>query len=177
MTVKDMAAALRRYLSYRQRTRANDILSEDELDDFDDLTDLIGLFVERKSGERPDITVKGTGQKRRGGLRLPIELGVALQGVSDLRECMALNISDGGLFLATFSEPLPPGTDVDLDLSLVEDDTRLRLSGTVQWVSSGDDGVLPKGMGIRFVGLSPVQNEALSRFIDGRTEALLDLIT
>jgi uncharacterized protein (TIGR02266 family) len=176
MTVKDMAAALRRYLSYRQRMRANDALSEEEEDDFEDLADLIGLFIERKAGERPGIELQGTGQKRRGALRLPMKLEVTLTGASDLRECMALNISEGGLFLATAGQPLPTGTDIDLGLYLEEDQTHLELTGTVQWLSTGNEGVLPQGMGIRFVDLSPTQNAALARFIDGQTEALIDLM-
>lgn len=174
MTVRELAAAVRKYISYRQRLRGGETLSPDDLEDYEDLADLIAAFLARKCGEPPTVTIRCRG--RRATVRLPLQLNVTLSGTSDLRECMALNISEGGIFLAAPGTDLQPGTPVNLHLLLQEDGTRLVLQGAVQWLSTGEEDALPTGVGIRFVGMNKGQREALERFLDGQTEALVDFL-
>jgi len=173
MSVKELAAAIRKYVSYRQRLRAEEALSQEEVEDYHDHLDMISMFLARKATEKPEITIR-RGQTR-STLRVPANVDAVLASSSDLRECMALNISEGGVFLATDNPDLAPGTPVRLELTLKEEGSTLRLGGLVQWVSGGADAPLMAGIGIRFTGLTTAQKKALESFVDGRTEALLDL--
>jgi uncharacterized protein (TIGR02266 family) len=174
MALKELSSAIRKYVSYRQRLRAGEQLPQDEMEDYYDHLDYISLFLARKAGEKPAVTIRNG--RSRTTLRVPAAVTAQLASSSDLRECMALNISEGGIFLATDNPDLAPGTPVRLEIVLREEKSALKLSGVVQWQSTGSESPLLSGIGIRFTGLTTAQKKALEQFVDGRTESLLDLL-
>lgn len=173
MALKDLSAAISDYLSFRGRLRAGERLTSAEQEEYENLVELIDLFISRKAGEPPLVSV--TRRKgRRSSIRVPVEVNAVLKCASDLRECMALNLSEGGVFLAT-KKTLPLGTEVHLTLQLKAEKTEVSVGGIVQWVCL-EDGPLPEGIGIYFADLDGNQRAALQRFIDGETEALVELM-
>ena len=141
MALKDLSAAINDYLSFRGRLRAGERLISAEQEDYENLVELLDLFISRKAGEPPLVSV--TRRKgRRSSIRVPVEVRAVLKCASDLRECMALNISEGGVFLAT-DNTLPLGTETHLTLELAEEKTEVSVGGVVQWVCTGEEGPLP----------------------------------
>jgi len=174
LALKDLSAAIGDYLTFRGRLRAGERLTSVEQEEYENLVELLDLFISRKAGEPPLVSV--TRRKgRRSSIRVPVEVRAVLKSASDLRECMALNLSEGGVFLAT-DDILPLGTETDLVLELAEEKTEVSVSGIMQWQCSGNDDPLPEGIGILFTDLDDKQSAALRRFIDGETEALVELM-
>lgn len=174
MVLKDLSAAISDYLSFRGRLRHGERLTGAEQEDYENLVELLDLFIGRKAGEPPQVSV--TRRKgRRSAIRVPVEVRAVLEYASDLRECMALNLSEGGVFLTT-DENLALGTETHLVLELTEEKTEVSINGLVQWVCDGAEGPLPEGIGIYFTELGDKQRSALQRFIDGETEALVELM-
>jgi type IV pilus assembly protein PilZ len=76
------------------------------------------------------------------------------------------NLSQGGLFIATES-PLPVQSELDLVLTLKDEDERIRARGRVIWqydIRKGTSRVIP-GMGIKFIDLSPDDSRRLVDFL------------
>lgn len=78
------------------------------------------------------------------------------------------NLSRGGLFIET-PAPLPIQSAVDLALHLPEIRTVLKVKGRVVWTYDVNRSTsqLMVGSGIKFVDLSPVQHQVLTRYIAG----------
>ncbi len=97
-----------------------------------------------------------------------VELEVGITSESNLYLGFAENLSDGGLFVATYA-PMPIGAMVDLRLSLPTSPAPLNVRGEVRWIRERPDadGGWP-GMGIRFAGLTPSDEAALQAFLRQR---------
>lgn len=83
------------------------------------------------------------------------------------------NVSLGGVFVATES-PLPPGSEVTLELRLDAATLPWRVSGVVRWVrppllASPEH---PAGCGVQFQGLPPEAEAAIRDFILHQRESL-----
>ena len=79
------------------------------------------------------------------------------------------DLSEGGVFVATYEALLPPGTEVELALAL-PDRPPLRVPGVVRWVREHNDrtpGVFP-GMGIAFQAIDPQAAAAIRSFLQHR---------
>jgi molecular chaperone DnaK len=90
--------------------------------------------------------------------RIPAELRVRLAfgSMDAFVERYALNVSRGGIFVRT-RDPLPPGTTVDLEVTLDSGDKVIAGKGVVRWTTPpsgpGEADRVP-GMGIKFLELS-----------------------
>ncbi len=76
------------------------------------------------------------------------------------------NLSQGGLFIPTES-PLPVQSELDLVLTLNDQEERIRARGRVIWnydIRKGTSRVIP-GMGIKFVDLSDADRRRLKDFL------------
>ena len=79
--------------------------------------------------------------------------------------CQARQLSVGGILLATPHKELV-GKDVQLELVLRSPDTVFQVSGTVVYV-------IPSGIGVRFRGVPPEQQQILQTFLEAHGIGLL----
>ncbi|HEY3448802.1 MAG TPA: PilZ domain-containing protein [Myxococcales bacterium] len=99
------------------------------------------------------------GEARRGS-RMRVNAEVTLGSESNFYTGFSGDLSEGGVFVATYEKLLPPGAAVEVTLAL-PDRPPLKVTGKVKWVREPADhspGVFP-GMGIQF---DQVHAEALS---------------
>ncbi len=105
--------------------------------------------------------------------RVPLRVPVLCEGLGLTRLVEAVNVSSGGLFVAT-SRPLPPGTRVTVEfrLPLHRADAPLRVRGRVCWINGAPQfrQDAPVGMAVRFDALEPAVQAAVDRFV-GRSLA------
>jgi uncharacterized protein (TIGR02266 family) len=84
---------------------------------------------------------------------------------SDFWTGLSMNISEGGMFVATHVA-LPTGALVGLHFELPRHPPRIMTLGEVRWSReyTGNDDV-PPGLGIRFVGLDEASILAIRKFV------------
>ncbi len=76
------------------------------------------------------------------------------------------NLSRGGLFIAS-EAPLPVSSELDIVLTLPDQDERIRARGRVIWnydIRKGTTRVIP-GMGIKFLDISPEDSHKLAQYL------------
>ena len=108
--------------------------------------------------------------KERDNPRLPIKIRVDFTSDDSVQTVSALNISAGGLFLAT-RFPLPAGSMVLLQLNLPSLEGAVEVMGEVVWnnVNRPGHSDVPQGMGIRFISQSSLVREYLGTFQSARS--------
>lgn len=101
--------------------------------------------------------------------RLPIKINVDFTSHDSALRVLSLNISAGGIYLATYN-PLPPGSTVVLHLHLPTLDSAVEVLGEVVWnnIHPEANSGLPEGMGIRFLNMSSLAQRHLGLFQTGR---------
>ena len=98
--------------------------------------------------------------------RHPVDLRVDYSTRDAFLANRVSNLSQGGLFIAT-DNPLPVQSELDLVLTLQDDEERIRARGRVIWnydIRKGTSRIVP-GMGIKFVDLSPADSCRLADFL------------
>jgi type IV pilus assembly protein PilZ len=80
--------------------------------------------------------------------RVPVALKVSYLSRGDLAKDIVANLSSGGLFIRT-KKPLPIGSEVELEISVGENEPPIAVRGQVVWLK---DQSVEDGMGIRFTG-------------------------
>ncbi|HET6414257.1 MAG TPA: TIGR02266 family protein [Anaeromyxobacter sp.] len=111
--------------------------------------------------------------------RTPSELRIrlALGSMDAFVERYALNVSRGGIFVRT-RDPQPPGTVVDLEVTLDNGECVIRGKGVVRWTTAPSAPGEPErspGMGVKFLELSResralVDLVAATRGAEGRSD-------
>jgi uncharacterized protein (TIGR02266 family) len=123
------------------------------------------------ASERPPPSAPDSARARRRFERLGAELEVSLLSDSNFYLGLTENLSEGGLFVATYvARPL--GSHVEISVRLPGRPDALTLRGTVRWVrdySPTSDGY--PGMGIQFDALSESEHADIAAFLATR-EAL-----
>ena len=107
-------------------------------------------------------------QKRRQSQRSTLEIDVSIQTDHNFFMGLTENISEGGLFVATYDE-LPLGTELDLRLNL-PDSSPIETKAVVVWVREQNwfsEDVVP-GVGVRFHDLSEEHASAIRKFVEKR---------
>jgi uncharacterized protein (TIGR02266 family) len=105
--------------------------------------------------------------------RLHVAADVSLQTDSNFYCGLTENLSEGGLFLATWDH-LPVGTELDVDLRL--EGRRIQARGVVRWArehSRFTEDVAP-GVGVQFLELAPEDRGAIAAFIRRRDPLLYE---
>jgi uncharacterized protein (TIGR02266 family) len=100
--------------------------------------------------------------------RFPFEINVDIVSEHNFYAGLSLNISEGGLFVATHVE-YPVGTKLEIRLLLPGDEEPTTIKTEVRWVrphNADADG--SAGMGLRFIGLSPEVMTKIHRFAQNR---------
>lgn len=104
--------------------------------------------------------------ERRVGERVPVQLEVEYSSRDAFLSDYAINVSRGGLFLAT-ERPAPVGTPVSLRFVLEDEAVPVELTGVVAWVNDKGVGQLITGMGIEFLNMDAEAQRKLARFVKG----------
>ena len=100
--------------------------------------------------------------------RVRVQVGVDLHTQSNFFVGTSLNLSEGGLFVATRSE-VPVGSEVDLGFTLPGGAT-LQVRGVVRWRRAADERtpLATSGVGIQFVDASEQALAEVRAFIEQR---------
>jgi uncharacterized protein (TIGR02266 family) len=111
---------------------------------------------------------------RRSNPRLGLHVEVGLESDSNFYMGFSENISEGGLFLATYSIR-PVGTELDLSLKLPYQEEPVRARGTVRWVREfSESSDAPPGMGVRFERIAEEDEPRIRAFLSSRPPMFFD---
>lgn len=107
-------------------------------------------------------------EEHRASRRVKVKTEVTLSSESNFFTGFSGDLSEGGVFVATYESLLPPGTHVELAIAL-QDQPEVHVGGVVKWVRDPDrtTGVFP-GMGIAFENVQPEAQKAIRRFLHER---------
>jgi uncharacterized protein (TIGR02266 family) len=129
----------------------------------------------REGTEQSAVAQRGEGDKRVHE-RHAVELEIEIDSASDhnFYAGITLDLSEGGVFVATHLERAI-GTRVELALRLPGSSEPLRCAGEVRWTRAyNESSDAPPGLGIRFVAVEPVVQEAIQRFLAERAPMFYD---
>ncbi|WP_239989077.1 TIGR02266 family protein [Corallococcus macrosporus] len=104
------------------------------------------------------------GLERRSDDRIHADVKVTLQTAGIFTDHRIINLSSGGLFIAT-DKPLRLGTLVELTLRFDEPPRVLTLRSSVIWENSLEDGKNPRGYGLRLSHLRPEEKEFVQKYL------------
>jgi uncharacterized protein (TIGR02266 family) len=114
------------------------------------------------------------GTERRASPRVDLEVEVGLEGENNFYQGFSEDVSDGGLFVATYQLE-PVGTVLELEFTLPTGHI-VRTAAEVRWLRDlrdASDGVSP-GMGLRFRELLPEDARAIAEFVRARSPIFYD---
>lgn len=110
--------------------------------------------------------------------RVNIEVEVSMHSDSNFYAGITNNVSEGGLFVATYTPP-PKGAIIELQLTLPNSKEVYPVKGVVVWIRDIDaadvgDGT-PPGVGIRWTEIPPNALQAITKFVTSRDTMLVDV--
>ena len=107
--------------------------------------------------------------------RIPMEADVDFSSESNFYNGFAENISEGGLFIATWQIG-KVGDKVALKFRLPDSVDLIECEGEVRWLreQNPDTPDVAPGIGIRFVGMRPEQQRRVEEFIREREPLFFD---
>ncbi|HSL85052.1 MAG TPA: TIGR02266 family protein, partial [Thermoanaerobaculia bacterium] len=123
------------------------------------------------SPDEPNLPFDGPESERRPRrVHLDGEVSLKFKEHPGFFEERSANLSPGGMFVRS-TEPQPPGTVFDFELTLEGEPRLIHGIGEVAWVREGDEGFdRPPGMGVRFLSLEPESREVIDRLVAERLE-------
>ncbi|MDB5216185.1 MAG: cell division protein FtsY [Myxococcaceae bacterium] len=147
---------------------------------------------ERRAAARPapeprTPSIPILAEDRRRHPRYALSLSITMQGENNFYAGLSEDISEGGVFIATY-HLLPIETPVVLSFTLPTSDEPLSVFGTVAWVRGPDatarsedmfgagrelPGVMP-GIGVRFHGLDAATRQTIRDFMQRRSPVFFD---
>jgi len=116
----------------------------------------------------------GQGQDdQRKNERIDFEIAIDVQSDDNFFAGITMNISSGGLFIAT-DRPLPVGQVIRIRFTVLTLHEQVESRAVVRWVRGPDAGDrdLPTGMGVQFLDLPPHVVQAVDAFIRDRRQAI-----
>lgn len=124
--------------------------------------------------DRASDTNTGVSDKRQHN-RVPLEVDVDFSSESNFYNGFMENISQGGLFVATW-ELRKLGERVKLKFRLPDSTELIECDGEVRWLreQNQDTPEVPPGLGIRFVDMTPAQQSRVEEFIREREPMFFD---
>jgi len=139
----------------------------------------LGAMSRGSIGSAIEVTMsKETSQdfeEKRKTPRIQYQTQVTLHSEHNFYTGLSLDISEGGIFIATH-QLLPPGTEVEIEFSVPTFPGSIKAIGRVQWVrelfySTMD---VPPGMGVQFLKISPPEAiPAIQAFIKKHRDPLI----
>lgn len=128
-------------------------------------SDPIPLVSPKKPGPLPDHR---QGASERSAQRFPMKVEVNYTSEHNFYAGFAMNISSGGLFVATF-EPSARGQLIEVTFTIPGIKRPVSATCEVKWVREyNPDSDSPPGMGLSFVDLDPELTKAIDAFIKHR---------
>ena len=114
-------------------------------------------------------------QNQRQHSRVPFEVDVTMVSENNFYAGLTDNISEGGVFVATFQAP-PIGAEVDLLLRLPESEQSFHCHGVVCWLRSFEASCegAPPGCGIKWLALAADAQAAIQKFVAQRETILFE---
>lgn len=105
--------------------------------------------------------------------RVALKVEVTLQSESNFYNGFSVNISEGGLFVATHDYK-PIGTRLTLDMNIPDGRGPISVSCEVRWVREYNEMVpdMVPGMGVRFLNLSDEVAGRIEEFIEDMRDPL-----
>lgn len=125
--------------------------------------------------EAPSSDAAVNGANKRQHNRIPIEADVDFVSESNFYNGFAENISEGGLFIATY-ERKKIGDKVALKFRLPDSTETIECDGEVRWIREHNESnpEVPPGLGIRFLDMSAEQQARVEDFIREREPLFYD---
>ena len=108
--------------------------------------------------------------ERRRHPRLKLDIDVELESESNFFGAKSLDLSEGGLFIAT-DVPLPIGAQVDVSFLLGA--RRIEATTEVMWALEDEAGAT-HGVGVRFLEVVPEERDAILEFMRRRDPMLFE---
>lgn len=117
----------------------------------------------------------GAGPAKRSTRRVPCNLSVSFRDGETIYKSTTLNISNGGILIAT-DHPLDIGTHIDLLLELPNEGKPISAIGKVAWIGrapgvSGEHGA-SVGVGIKFSKIAPGDLKAIVDYVNSVSRAV-----
>lgn len=146
-----------------------------------------GRSILRPETQRQLTSIPILAEDRRRHARYALSLAITMQGDNNFYAGLSEDISEGGVFIATF-HVLPIGTPVVISFTLPHTEEPITTSGVVQWVRGpgatahpanmfGGGGELPgvmPGIGIRFHDLDAATRKVIRDFMQQRKPVFFD---
>ena len=98
-------------------------------------------------------------------VRVPVSLTVKYWSREELKDRYIPVLGEGGVFISTV-DPLPVGSEMDLDILLMRSNLTLTIKGKVVWANAKDEDPAQRGMGIKFINLSYDQKRLIYGLVD-----------
>jgi uncharacterized protein (TIGR02266 family) len=140
------------------------------------LSQVLELVNDQRQAQPPALPLEEAGEGARQHERAIIQTAVDFFSESNFYTGIMDNISEGGIFVATF-ETATMGARIQLEFSLPDKGPPVRVEGEVRWSrdyqSDGDGEVLP-GIGLRFVDLSEDDKNRITVFVSRRETIYFD---
>ena len=108
----------------------------------------------------------------RGALRANVYLSVDVFAGHDFWTGLTMNMSEGGLFVATHNALPEVGSMVVLNINIPFEDEAVVALAEVRWTRANTDDDAPPGLGLQFVDLSAGSLEKIARFVTTVREPL-----
>lgn len=106
---------------------------------------------------------------RREDQRVAVEVSVTMESDSNVYVGFTDNISEGGLFVATY-DLVPIGSTLQLQFQLPDEEEPISVEAEVRWHRPADsqgEGLMP-GFGARFLDVDDADQERIEQFVDSR---------
>ncbi|MFO0724782.1 MAG: response regulator [Myxococcota bacterium] len=117
----------------------------------------------------------GAGPAKRSTRRVPCNLSVSFRDGETIYKSTTLNISNGGILIAT-DHPLEIGTHIDLNLELPTEGKPISAVGKVAWIGrapgAAQEGSSSVGVGIKFSKIAPGDLKAIVDYVNSVSRAV-----
>ena len=130
------------------------------------------LKAPANGGTTPPARRRTPSPERRASQRVAIAADVTFYGDSNFFVGQTEDISDGGLFVATY-DPFPLDTELDLTFSLPSGQ-QINTRAVVCWLRPARDNTIAPGMGVKLKALPAEDARAVERFMRQRPPLRVD---
>ncbi|UCH23781.1 MAG: PilZ domain-containing protein [Deltaproteobacteria bacterium] len=117
----------------------------------------LALLVQLKEMSFDEMPEKTITLDERESARTPCFLAVDYQAEDSKHTKHILDISTGGVFIETI-EPIAVGQEITLNFAFPESQEPLKVSGKIIWRN-------PKGIGVKFTGITDQQVDRIKKYI------------
>jgi len=122
----------------------------------------------------PVLAEKRSSKENRACKRIALQTEVHMGSASNFYTGFTGNISEGGLFVATYSV-FPIGTRISLEFSLPDEGPAIAVQGEVRWTSDPTpDGDGHVGLGLQFLDLAEEDRQRIEHFVAQRETLFYD---